>query len=122
MISDIGDTDDTALICNTNRIANISVSLSGGRKRFHSGGDWHPPNGAIVGDLGNDDIPGFERNRGPMVVRLHRRTASDPPSEGIYYCVVEDDTFINQTVYVGLYNSGGGGGMCICIYLSDIYS
>ena len=46
-----------------------------------------------------------------MVVRLHRNTASDPPSEGIYYCVVEDDTFINQTVYVGLYNSGGGGMM-----------
>ena len=43
------------------------------------------------------------------MVRLHRYTASDPPSEGIYYCVVEDDTFINQTVYVELYNSGGGG-------------
>ena len=111
VISDIGSTGGTALICNTNRIANISVSLSGGGKRFHSGGDWHAPNGTVVGDLGSDDVPGFERNRGPMVVRLHRRTASDPPSgpsEGIYYCVVEDDTFTSQTVYVGLYSSGGG--------------
>ena len=105
VISDIGstddDSDDTALICNTNRINN-----------FHgpnSGGDWHAPDGTIVGNQGSDDVPGFDRNRGPMVVRLHRNTATGTPSEGIYYCVVEDDTFINQTVYVGLYNSGGGG-------------
>ena len=113
-ISDIGSTDDTALICNTNRIANFTVNLSEERKRFHSGGDWHAPDGTIVGDLRTDDVPGFHRNRGPMVVRLHRRTASDPPSgpsEGIYYCVVEDDAFTYQTVYVGLYNIEGG----ICI-------
>ena len=97
IINDIGFDDDTALICNTNRIAN-----------FHSGGDWHAPDGTMVGDLGSGDVPGFDRNRGPMVVRLHRNTATDPPSEGIYYCVVEDDTFTDQTVYVGLYNSGGG--------------
>ena len=43
-----------------------------------------------------------------MVVRLLRNTASDPPSEGIYHCLVQDDTFTEQIVYVGLYNSGGG--------------
>ena len=109
MISKIGSTNDTALICITNRIANFTVSLSGEKKRFHSGGDWHAPNRAIVGDLGTDDVLGFVRNRGPMVVRLHRSTTTGTPSEGIYYCVVEDNTFTNQTVYVGLYNSGGGG-------------
>ena len=107
-IGDIGSTDSTALICNTNRIASFTVSLSEGRMRFHSGGDWHAPDGTRVGDLGSDDVPGFDRNRGPMMVRLHRNTATGPPSEGIYYCVVEDDTFTDQTVYVGLYNSGGG--------------
>ena len=120
VIGDIGSTDDTALICNTNRIANFTVYFGWNGVRFHSRGDWHAPNGTVVGDLGSDDVPGFHRNRGPMVVRLHRRTASDPPSgpsEGMYYCVVEDDTFTEQTVYVGLYNSGGGMG--ICIYLSD---
>ena len=105
VISDIGSTDDTAIICNTNHF----TSRPGGR--VHSGGDWFPPDGSRVGDRRSDDVPGFDRDRYPMVVRLHRNTASDPPSEGIYYCVVEDDTFINQTVYVGLYNSGGGGMM-----------
>ena len=46
--------------------------------------------------------------RGPMMVRLLRNTTTDPPSEGIYHCLVEDDTLTEQTVYVGLYNSGGG--------------
>ena len=106
VISDIGSTDGTALICNTNR----RVTLQSG----NSGGNWFAPNGARVTGIYETTaiVPGFGRNRGPMMVRLHRRTASDPPSgpsEGIYYCVVEDDTFTEQTVYVGLYNSGGGG-------------
>ena len=111
VISDIGSSDDdsvgTALICHTNRIANYSVTTSIGT-RYHSGGNWFAPDRTRVGDLGTDDVPGFERDRRPMMVRLHRKTATDPPSEGIYYCVVEDDTFTDQTVYVGLYNSGGG--------------
>ena len=110
MISDIGstggDTGGTALICNTNRIANFTISIRSGQ-RNHSGGDWHASDGTIVGDLGTDDVPGFERDRRPMMVRLHRNTATGTPSEGIYYCVIADDTFINQTVYVGLYNRGG---------------
>ena len=107
MISDIGSTDDTALICNTNR----PVTLPSG----NSGGNWFAPDGTTVGNRGTDDVPGFVRNRRPMMVILLRRTASDPPSEGIYYCVVEDDTFTYQTVYVGLYNSGGGG-KWICVF------
>ena len=104
VISDIGSTDDNALICNTNHINNIS-NPNGPSSR----GDWHAPDGAIVGgDLGSDGVPGFDRNRGPMMVRLHRNTATGTPSEGIYYCVVEDDTFTEKTVYVGLYNSGRG--------------
>ena len=107
MISDIGSTDDTALICHTNRFGNLTTTP--GSTYFTSGGDWFAPDGTTVGNRGSDHVPGFVRNRHPMMVIMLRRTASDPPSEGIYYCVVEDDTFINQTVYVGLYNSGGGG-------------
>ena len=103
-ISDIGSTDDTALICHTNRRAS----------RANSGGDWVGPSGVAVGGLtiGTDNVPGFKRNRDPMIVRLLRNTATDPPSgipsEGIFHCEVEDDTGTQQTVYVGVYNSGGG--------------
>ena len=95
-ISDIGSTDNTALLCHTNRPA-----TDGG----NSGGDWHAPDGTRA--FGND-VPGLRRNRSPMVVRLLRNTATDPPAEGIYDCVIEDNTLTLQTVYVGLYNSGRG--------------
>ena len=96
VIDDIGSSNGTALICNTN---NITTHVQNG--------DWFAPNGTKVGDLGSADVPGFDRDRRPMMVRLHRNTATGTPSEGIYYCVVED-TFTVPTVYVGLYNSGGG--------------
>ena len=102
MISDIGSTENTALICNTNRpvINNFNT--------HHSGGEWYGPSGTRVGGISSEDVPRFVRTRGPMVVRLLRNTATDPPSEGIYHCVVEDDTMTEHTLYVGLYNSGGG--------------
>ena len=96
MISDIGSTDNTALFCITN------LPASGG----NSGGEWFAPDGDKVGSIGSTTVPGFGRNRGPMMVRL--RSNDGTPEEGIYYCVVEDADSIPQTVYVGLYNSGGG--------------
>ena len=109
IINDIGSIDYNALICNTNRtVINFETR--------HSGGNWYGPSGTKVGGIGSDDVPGFVRTRGPMVVRLLRNTATDPPSEGIYHCVVEDDTMTEHTLYVGLYNSGGGKLVLICIY------
>ena len=99
MISDIGSTDDTALICHTNRNATL-----GNTNMPTSGGEWFAPNKTRVN---GNDIQGFKRNRSPMMVRLLRNTATNPPSEEIYHCLVEDDTCTLQTVYVGLYNSGG---------------
>ena len=103
VISDIGSTDDIALICHTNRPATIT-DIGGST---NSGGDWVAPNGVKV-DFAGTSVLGFRRNRGTMIVRLLRNSAIDPPSEGIYHCLVEDDTLTEQTVYVGLYNSGGG--------------
>ena len=101
VISDIGSTENTALICNTNR------SVANNFNKRHSGGDWYGPSGTRVGGMGSDDVPGFVRTRGSMVVRLLRNTATDPPSEGIYHCAVEDDTMTEHTLYVGLYTSRG---------------
>ena len=90
MISDIGSTDDTALLCNTNY------------NGTPSSGNWFAPDGTRVNF---DDVPGVTRTRGPMVVRLKRTTAT--PAEGIYRCEVNDNTETQQTVYVGLYSDGG---------------
>ena len=98
MISDIGYTDNTALLCITNR----PVPPGGGK----SGGNWFAPDGDKVGSVGSTTVPGFGRNRGDMVVRLRRNDGT--PEEGIYHCVVEDADSIPETVFVGLYNSGGG--------------
>ena len=98
VISDIGSTDNTALICHTNRPATLSNNAN-------SGGGWFAPDETRVN---GNAVRGFRRNRGPMMVRLLRNNATDPPSEGIYHCLVEDDTFTEQTVYVGLYNARGG--------------
>ena len=93
VIDDIGSTDDTALLCHTNRPPD---PVSG-----HSDGNWFAPDGKRVNE---NDVPGFFRNRGPMVVRL--RPSTGTPAQGIYHCEV-NDTETQQTVYVGLYSDGG---------------
>jgi hypothetical protein len=90
-IIDIGSTNDTALLCNTNRPSTPSS------------GNWYTPDGKRVNLM---EVPGVTRNRGTMVVRL-KRTNTDTAPEGIYWCSVEDAASTSQTVYVGLYNTGG---------------
>ena len=94
-ISDIGSSEHTALLCVTNRPPPSGT--------ITSGGDWYAPDRTRVGGT---DVPGVTRNRGPMVVRLKRTTGI--AHEGIYRCSVEDTASRTQTVYVGLYNTGGG--------------
>ena len=94
-MGDIGSSDDSALLCYTNR-----PPPSGSP---HSGGDWHAPDGTRVS---GSVVPGVTVNRGSMVVRLKR--ASGTPPEGIYRCTIDDAASIPQMVYVGLYTTGGG--------------
>ena len=67
-----------------------------------SGGDWFAPDGTRVSGT---DVQGVTRNRDPMVVRLSM--ASGDPPEGIYHCIVQNITGVNQTAHVGLYRNGG---------------
>ena len=99
-ISHIGSPDDTALLCITNRPPPTGSP--------NSGGDWFVPDGTRVGGPGTTDVPGFNRNRGPMVVRLLRNTATDPAAEGMYHCLIDGAISSNLEISVGLYNSGGG--------------
>ena len=97
-ISGIGSSDDSSLLCHTNRPATL-----GNSPKLHSGGDWFAPNGTRVS---YNYVPGFTRNRGPMLVRL--KDTSGDPQEGIFNCTIQDMENIYQMVYVGLYNAGGG--------------
>ena len=98
VFSDIGSTDNTALKCHTNRPPPVNGNPN-------SGGDWFAPDQTRVY---RNRVEGFRKNRSPMVMRLLRETATDPPDEGIYHCVIKDATLTRQDVWVGLYNSGGG--------------
>ena len=84
----------------------LSTCCSGAQGRHR--GDWYFPNGSRLGFSG--DI--FE-GRGPQRVVLSRRNNANS-SVGIYRCdiatvAVHDDTdrSVRDTVYVGLYTSGG---------------
>ena len=90
----IGSTDDTALLCHTNKVLPKVI-----------GGDWFDPDGTKVGNVNEPGgVPGVERNRGPHVVRL-KRSSDGTPVEGMYKCVVRDTTDTNQTVYMGISSS-----------------
>ena len=105
VIDDIGsDGTGTPLLCNTNRHPPSEMPAN-------SGGYWISPTDIMLDTLNSnsDTVPGFARNRGPMVVRLWRDSDTGTPAEGIYRCEVMDATDMVQTVYVGLYNDDGGG-------------
>ena len=97
-IDDIGSSDGTPLLCHTNRPPDGD----------HSGGDWFAPDGKRVGSVGMSEVSGFERNRGPRVVRMLRNTNTGTPPEGIYRCSIMDADGNDSSVYVGLYNDGQG--------------
>ena len=79
-------------------------------------GDWYFPNGNRLPFSGRD-VPIGEA-RGYLIVEI--RTGIDTPQiSGIYRCdistnTVHDDTdiFVRETVYVGLYSSGGKNSVC----------
>ena len=103
LISDIGSSNATALLCHTNR-----SPPHGGPN--DSGGNWYKPDGTTRIDAAAVAGLGFRRNRGHKVVRLKRRTGTGAhtPSEGIYRCEINDAASTSKTLHVGLYNSGGG--------------
>jgi len=66
-------------------------------------GDWYYPNGTGVAN-GGQQLE-FYRNRGPSVVRLHRRRGG---VTGIYRCKIPDAAGVNQIMYIGLYTADTG--------------
>ena len=76
-------------------------------------GDWFFPNGTavpnmIIGFVGTPIIWDFYRNRGPSVVRMHRR---DGGVDGIYRCWIPvslGPPIVYQNIYIGVYTASTG--------------
>ena len=86
-------------------------------------GDWYFPNGSRL-NFNNDPGDIYEQRQAQRVV-LHRR--NNGSTSGIYRCTVETNavhsgdgsgTTTRETVYAGLYASGGKHThMCICYHI-----
>ena len=105
-LSEVGDNDYDSVWCHTD----LSTCCSGTQGRHR--GDWYFPNETrLPVPVQHQTLP-IEESRRDQRVELHRSTATSPV--GIYRCdiptrAVHDDTdrSVRDTVYVGLYISGG---------------
>ena len=99
LLEDIGESDAQSLLCLTNRTDCCQPPQSPGGEI----GNWFFPNGSQVFNKG--DGWDFYTNRGPSVVRMHRRRGG---VTGIYYCKIPDDDGGVQILYVGVYTNTTG--------------
>ena len=94
-ISELGTTEDTALVCRTDQTSDED----------NTEGGWFNPNGTMV-EFNANSSQGFYSSVGSDGIRLLR--GSGIPVEGIYTCRATDNSSSTQTVFVGLYNENGG--------------
>ena len=100
-LEEIGDNDDTALLCMTNQTACCRSPFTG--ENGPPLGNWLFPNGTRVPPKGNQW--NMYRNRGPMVIRMYHRRDGE---EGIYHCGIPDSMNVTQTIHIGVYNANTG--------------
>ena len=100
-LEDIGQGNDTALLCMTNFTACCRPSCTG--ENGPTLGKWFLPNGNKV--LDTSALGFFYTTRGYMVVRLHRKIGGE---EGIYRCEIPDSMNVTRTLYIGVYSAGSG--------------
>ena len=110
-LDNIGEGDD-ALLC----LTDLTVCCRGGDAPPGMGalGDWFFPNRTAMPNTIIDIINGvdiiwrFYRNRGPSVVRMHRR---DGGVDGIYRCRIPvslGPPIAYQNIYIGVYTASTG--------------
>ena len=108
LISDIGLTNKTALLCNTN--------LAPSDDQMYYEGSWFTPDKTKVHEEG---AQGFLSNRDASVVRLKKKNSTDDLQQGLYFCEINDtSTDTTFSVYVGLYQ--GAEGLYIIVLISYI--
>ena len=113
-LEDIGERDVDALLCKTNQTA-CCIHIGDLRPPIIIG-NWFFPNGTRVpSEDVNDD---FYRNRGEMVVRMHRRRGG---VDGIYRCEIPDAAGASQTIYIGVYQ-GITGELTLFLFYCNYYN
>ena len=100
-LEEIGDNDNTALLCMTNQSACCQHPFTG--ENGPPLGNWFFPNGARVPAKSSQSD--MYRNRDQSVVRMFRRRGGE---EGIYRCEIPDSMNVIQTIYIGVYNANTG--------------
>ena len=106
-LEDIGEGDDAALLCMTDKTACCRPPYAG---RNTSGiGNWFFPDGTrvlneSVNSTSNLQLD-FYRTRGHMVVCLHRRRGG---VTGIYLCEIPNKMNVTQNLYIGVYTNNTG--------------
>ena len=117
-LSQVGDANDgsDSVQCHTD--LNTCCSGAQGPDR----GDWYFPSGDVL-SFPSDSGDIYEA-RTAQRVELRRRNNPDTPS-GIYRCTIETnavnsdnntDTTTRETVYAGIYATGGKLALCYCSY------
>ena len=86
----IGEGDDAALLCHTDK-----PDCCG---KPNKAGEWYFPNGTLVGV--KTFTREFYRNRGMQVVRLNHRQGRSFTERGLFRCEIPDSSNMTQTVYV----------------------
>ena len=64
-------------------------------------GEWYYPNGSRIGT--QDDSPALYTLQRIGRVDLHSNNRISKLLEGIYTCIIPDDSGMNQTLHVGIY-------------------
>ena len=100
-MEDIGEGNDTALLCMTNFTACCRPPYTGENGSVL--GVWFFPNRTVIPSSGAHGD--YYRTRGKMVVRLNRRRGG---VDGIYRCEIPDSMNVPQTIYIGVYTADTG--------------
>ena len=101
-ISDIG-VDSRSLLCLTNNIQ-CCRRFDGFLEKL---GEWYFPNNGSAVRV-NSAGDNMYRNRGLIVVRLHRRNNAMMPT-GVFRCEIPDANGVFKNIYIGVYLEGDGG-------------
>ena len=106
-LSLVGEAGSHSVRCHTD----LSTCCTG-TQGIHRG-DWIPPGSDTRLPFYNDTSAGIYQVQGRQRVILRRRNNADMPS-GIYRCDIptdavhdDNDTSVRESVYVGLYATGG---------------